>query len=114
VRKKREVLENISNAALLDRDINFACAIEQNTTGNRDRSQVRRNKARDAIEQGGLPRSRRTKQNGNAAFRGKLGVESETGSIFGYVDAKSACANSADGVPFYLHGPTIHIRRLIP
>src|SRR4051812_6221752 len=65
VGKQGEILEDISGVAFGYGNINVRCTVEQNVTTHADLSFVRLQQACDALQDGRLPRTGRSKQDGD-------------------------------------------------
>src|SRR5260370_22903286 len=77
MRKKREVLKNITNLAFGDRQVEAGLRIEENAMVHHDTSSIRGCESRDAVEQRRLPGPGWTKQNGETGLRVEIDLERE-------------------------------------
>src|ERR1700687_4668458 len=77
VRKQCQVLKHIAHSAKLRRNVDSALAVEQDFFFRRDSTRIRPDQSGNALQQGGLPCPRRTKQDRNSGRKGEKEVKFE-------------------------------------
>src|SRR5512142_454221 len=87
MRKKRERLEEVPTVAALRRQIDSLLVIEQCHIACNDPAAIRTRQSRETVKQRGLPRPRRSEENGDARRDRQFHLEAERVTV-GEVDRR--------------------------
>ena len=75
MRKQRKILKHVTNAAILNRQIDALIRVKQHTPGDCNLSGVRSGETRDAIKQRGLPCPGGAKNDSDSLRYGECDIE---------------------------------------